>query len=447
MLNYLDRYFGVTLAGSSLPREARAALTTFLAMSYILIVNPQILSQAIVLADGENASRQLMAATAIAAAIGCFIMGVFARYPIAVAPGMGLNAFFVFSVVLGRGVSWKVALGAVFVSGIVFLMLSLSGFREAVINSIPLSLKRAVGAGIGLFLAVIGLTSSGLIVANSTTLTTIGDLLTSAPLLMILGLISAAVLSVKRIPGALLISISVVTILAISLNLPVYNGKVFEGSLATIVSLPELPWDLLGAMDVKGALDISMLPVVFTFLFVAFFDTAGTLIALCDKSGLSDSEGRIPRAAQVFTTDALATSIGAVLGTSTTTAYIESATGIEDGGKTGLVAVVVGILFLVSLFFWPLFSLVPSVATAPALILLGAAMMESSVKINWRDYSEGVPAFLTIILMPLTWSISIGISVGIISSVLIRVFSGKFREVSLTMYVLAIVLTIKMALG
>ena len=429
MKMFLDRYFQVSSAGSTVSTEIRAGFTTFFAMSYILFLNPQILSQAIYLSEESNTIAQLMAATALASAFGCILMGFFARYPIAVAPGMGLNAYFVFSVVIGRGVSWKVALGAVFVSGIIFLMLSLSGIREAVINGIPIVLKRAVGAGIGMFLAFIGLTSAGFVVAKESTIVGLGDVTGAPVLLMMVGLIVAVVLSIRKVQGSLFISIMVVSALAVFLGLPVYSGKPFAGLSGSFASFPVLPFDLIGSMDLGGAMRLDMMGVVFTFLFVAFFDTAGTLIGLAEKTGISDPDGRIPRASQVFTTDALATIVGALLGTSTTTAYIESAAGIEEGGKTGLVAIVVGVLFLLSLFLWPLASMVPAAATAPALIILGAMMMESTTKIVWNDYKDGVPAFLTMIAMPLTWSISTGIAIGVISYVLIRVLIGRTKEI------------------
>lgn len=415
-------------------------------MAYILFVNPQILGQGIVVPGDVNIHAQLLSATAIAACIGSIIMGVMAKYPIAVAPGMGLNAYFVFSVIMGQGVSWRVALGAVFVSGIVFLMLSLSGVRDAVIRGIPLSLKRATASGIGLFLAFIGFSSSGIVVGKPTTLLGLGDLSSASVLLTLTGLIIAVVLIIRKIPGALLISMLFTSTIAVLFSLPVFNGKPFAGITGDLISLPVWPVDLIGALDLSGALQLPMAGIVFTFLFVAFFDTAGTLIGLSEKANLTDGEGRIPRASQVFTTDAIATTIGACLGVSTTTAYVESAAGMEEGGKTGLVAVVVGLLFLLSLFFWPLAGMVPASSTAPALIILGAMMMESVAKISWSDYRDSVPAFLTMIVMPLTWSISNGIGAGIISYVMIRICTGKAKDIHPVMYVLAIVLGIKFAL-
>lgn len=446
MKSMMDRYFGISNSGSTISIEIRAAFTTFLAMAYILFVNPQILGQGITVAGEANIHAQLLSSTAIAAAIGSILMGVLAKYPIAVAPGMGLNAYFVFSVIINQGVSWRVALGTVFVSGIVFLMLSLSGVRDAVIRGIPLALKRATAAGIGLFLAFIGFSSSGIVVAKPNTLIGLGDLSSAPVFLTLIGLILAVVLIIRKIPGALLISILVTSGSAILFSLPAFNGKPFAGIDHGILSLPVWPTDLIGAMDLTGALQLPMAGVVFTFLFVAFFDTAGTLIGLSEKAHLVDQEGHIPRASQVFTTDAIATTLGACLGVSTTTAYVESAAGMEEGGKTGLVAVVVGILFLCSLFLWPVATMVPAAATAPALIILGAMMMESVGKIAWNDYRDSVPAFLTMIMMPLTWSISNGIGAGIISYVLIRLLTGDAKSIHPVMYGLACVLTVKFAL-
>lgn len=446
MKTTIDRFFGISNSGSTMSIEIRAAFTTFLAMAYILFVNPQILGQGIVIPGATNVHAQLLSSTALAAAIGSILMGVLAKYPIAVAPGMGLNAYFVFSVIMSQGVSWRVALGAVFVSGIVFLMLSLSGVRDAVIRGIPLPLKRATAAGIGLFLAFIGLSSSGIVVSKPATLIGLGDLSSPSVLLTLVGLILAVVLIVRKIPGALLISIVVTSTTAILFALPVFNGKLFPGIEGGFISLPVWPTDLIGAMDLTGALQLPMAGVVFTFLFVAFFDTAGTLIGLSEKANLVDQEGRIPRASQAFTTDAIATTVGAWLGVSTTTAYVESAAGMEEGGKTGLVAVVVGILFLISLFLWPVATMVPATATAPALIILGAMMMESIGKIAWGDYRDSVPAFLTMICMPLTWSISNGIGAGIISYVLIRLLTGEAKSIHPVMYGLAVVLGIKFTL-
>jgi AGZA family xanthine/uracil permease-like MFS transporter len=442
----IDQLAGVSAAGSTLGRELRAALTTFLAMAYILFVNPQILGAAIIIPSVTNTAAQLLSATALAAAFGSILMGLLARLPIALAPGMGLNAYFTYTVVLGQGVPWPTALGAVFISGIVFLFLSVSGVREAVVNAIPLSIKRASGAGIGLFLGLIGLQSGGVVIVNPSTMIGLGDLGSPRALLALGGLVVIAALLVRRVPGAILLGICLVSLAAIILRLPVYDGKEFTGfhsGLAAIASWPVWPRDLLGALDLKGALSASLIGVVVTFLFVAFFDTAGTLLGLAETAGFTDAEGRMRRAGQAFSTDALATSVGAVLGTSTTTAYMESAAGIEDGGKTGLVAIFTGLLFLVALFFWPLAAAVPPAATAPALLIVGAMLIEAAGRIDWRDHHESIPAFVTMLAMPFTFSIANGISIGIITHVLISLLGGRWREIHPVMYLLALMLGIR----
>jgi AGZA family xanthine/uracil permease-like MFS transporter len=448
MGRWLDQFFKCTASGSSVGIEFRSGLTTFLAMAYILFVNPQILGIAIQVDGSETPIHaQLLTATALSAAFGSILMGFLARYPIAVAPGMGLNAYFTYTVVLDKGVSWQIALGAVFVSGIVFIMLSLSGFREAVMKGIPLSLKRAVAGGIGFFLAIVGLQSAGFIIPKSATLAGLGDLTSPSVLLMLAGLMVAVALLSRRIPGALMISVLVTSVVAVMFNLPVFSGKAIVFDWSNLASPPAWPRDIMGALDLQGAMKIEMLDVIFTFLFVAFFDTAGTLIGLAEKAGLSDSEGRIPRANSVFTTDAVSTAVGALLGTSTATAYVESAAGMEEGAKTGLSAVFVGLFFLVSIFFWPVASYIPSAATAPALVILGAMMMESIIKIPWRDYTEAVPAFLILISIPFTWSISTGIAIGVTTHVVLKVLTGQSRSIHPVMYLLASVLAIKITIA
>lgn len=443
MTSIVNRWFGVSEAGSTISREVRAGVTTFLAMAYILVVNPQILSPAIVIPGVDDISVQIVSATAIASAIGSILMGLFAGLPIALAPGMGLNAYFTYTAVLGQGLSWQTALGAVFVSGIIFLILTVSGIREAIINAIPISIKRASGAGIGMFLALIGFQSGGLIVQNKATMIGLGDVTSPAALLSIGGLVLTSALLVRKFPGAILLGICFTSVVAIILGLPVFGGKTFSGLENGLISFPVWPTDLFGAFNLQGAMDMRVIGVVFTFLFVAFFDTAGTLIGLSEVAKFTDKEGRIPKASQAFAADAIATTIGAVIGTSTTTVYMESAAGIEDGGRTGLVAVVTGILFLLALFFWPLVSTVPAAATAPALIILGTMLMEPVSRIEWRDLSEGIPAFVTMVGMPLTFSIANGISLGIFSYVLVSLLSNRASRVHPIMYGILAVLLIK----
>lgn len=443
MASFVNKFFGVTTAQTTIPREIRAGLTTFLAMAYILFVNPQILAPAMVIPGVSDVSAQLLSATALAAALGSILMGLIARLPIALAPGMGLNAYFTYTVVLGQGLSWQTALGAVFVSGIVFLILTVSGLREAIINAIPISIKRASAAGIGMFLALIGFQSGGVIAHNPATMIGLGNLSSPVALLAIGGLILTAALILRKVPGAILLGIISMSVIAVVFNLPVFGEKPFSGFENGIVNLPVWPRDLMGALNLKGAMDLSVAGVVFTFFFVAFFDTAGTLIGLSEVAKFSDQEGKIPRANQAFAADAIATTLGALIGTSTTTVYMESAAGIEDGGKTGLVSVVTGVLFLLALFFWPLASAVPAAATAPALIIIGAMLMESVGRIDWKDMNESLPAFVTMIGMPLTFSIASGISLGLITYVSVALLSKRAREVHPMMYGVVLVLVFK----
>lgn len=441
-LGPLDRYFGISAAGSSIGREARAALATFLTMSYILFVNPQVLGQAITIPD---AFAQLLFATAAAAAIGSIFMGVVARYPFALAPGMGVNAYFAYTVVMGQGIKWQTALGAVFISGFIFLLLSAGGVRQAIVNALPASLKYATSAGIGMFLAIIGLKNAGIVVASQATFVTLGHLTSPSVLVALFGLLVTGALLIRRFPGAILAGIVAATVVAIATKAPVYFGPegrlvAFEGLTAGVVQMPVWPVDLFMAMDLKGAIGLGLIGIVFTFLFVDLFDTAGTLIGLSAKAGYLDDKGQLPRANQAFASDSVATMAGAALGTSTTTSFIESAAGIETGGRTGLTAVFVGVLFIAALFLWPLAAAVPGAATAPALILVGAMMMTHMHRIPWDDYEEAIPAFLTMAAMPFTFSIANGISFGIVSYALLKVASGKLRGLSWILGVLAILL-------
>jgi adenine/guanine/hypoxanthine permease len=422
--------------------ELRAGLTTYLSMAYILAVNPQILGNAITI-PGVDLYPQLLSATAIAAAIGSIAMGVWARYPFGMAPGMGLNAYFAFSVCLGMQVHWKGALAASFVAGIIFLVLSVSGIRTYIVDAIPLEIKRAMTAGIGLFLAIIGFTSSGIVVDHPQTLVSLGDLTQSTTLVALFGLICTTALLVRKVPGALLIGVGLSTFLAILLGAPVFGGQSFSGFPNGIAAIPELPRDIFFALDFSALTNASMWLVILSFLLVDFFDTAGTLYGISERAGLLNERGELKRSSQAFAADAVATSIGALLGTSPVTTYVESATGVAAGGRTGLTAIVIGILFLLSLFLWPLFGMIPVEATAPVLIVVGAMMMSTVSKLDWEDYRVALPCFLTIVGMPFTYSISNGIALGIISWVLIHHMSGKSKEVSLLMNGLALLLGLK----
>ena len=442
-LGPVDRYFGITAEGSTIPRELRAGFTTFLTMSYILFVNPQVLSGAI---DVPNSFVQLLMVTAIAAAFGSIVMGVIARYPFAQAPGMGLNAFFSFTVVQGMGVPWQTALGAVFISGVLFVVLSVIGARKAIVMAIPMSLKLAITAGIGTFLAFLGLRTAGIVVPNEATMVTLGSLGSPTAWVAIVGLLITAVLLQLKVKGAILWGILGSSVIAIVSGAQVFAGgadgglQAFPGFGDGVVAAPIWPSDLVGALDIAGALGLGVLSVVFTFFFVDFFDATGTLTGLAQRAGYLDEKGDMPRAKTTFSMDGLAAMFGAFMGTSTTTAYVESASGIEDGGRTGLTSATTGVLFALSMFLWPLAGAIPGAATAPALILVGAMMMDGIRHIEWDKVSEGVPSFLAIIAMPLTFSIANGVSLGVISYCAIKLFTGDGRKVHPILYVVALLL-------
>jgi AGZA family xanthine/uracil permease-like MFS transporter len=443
----LDRYFGIAAAGSTVPRELRAGLTTFLTMSYVLLVNPAVLGNAIVIPDGF---AKLLVVTALAAAIGSLLMGIVARYPFAQAPGMGLNAYFAFTVVLGQKIPWQTALGAVAISGCIFVLLSVLGVRQAIVRAVPQHLKFSLTAGIGMFLAFIGLKNAGLVITNPATFVTLGSFASPGVLIALAGLILTAVLFVRRVPGAILVGIVGTTIVAILSRAAVYAGPEhamvpFGGFPHGLVALPIAPSGLVGALDLHAAVGLGLASVVFTFFFVDFFDATGTLVALANKAGVLDAAGNMPRARRTFAMDGLAAVIGACLGTSTTTAYVESASGIEEGGRTGLVAVTVGVLFAASIVLWPLAAAIPAVATAPALIIVGALMLDGLRTIDWDDYAVLISSFLTVVLMPLTFSIANGVSFGVISYAAIMLLSGRGRKVDPLLYAVAAALLVRYA--
>lgn len=441
-MKVLDDYFSLQAHHSTPAREAQAGLTTFLTMAYILFVNPVILGAAITV-DGVDIGPQLMTATAIAAATGSLLMGLWARLPFALAPGMGLNAYFAYSVVLGQGIPWQTAFGAVFISGLLFLVISVSGLRRLLINAIPTSLKVAITAGIGCFLAFIGLKNGQLVVDHPVTFVTLGSLRDPNAVLTLLGLILTAVFVARGFRAAILIAMLITALLAMVSGAHVYNGQAFAGFQNGILAAPVWPSDLFGALDLAAALEMGVLGIVCTFLFVDFFDSAGTLIALSDRSGHLDEQGQMEHATAAFSVDAIATSLGALFGTSSTTSYIESAAGIGEGGRSGLTAVTVGLLFLLSLFAWPLISVVPAAATAPALIAVGASMLVSCVRIEWQDMREAMPCLLTILGMPLTFSITDGLSLGMISWTVIQALSGGLRKIHPLMWVISLLLVLR----
>ncbi|MEA9391634.1 NCS2 family permease [Acerihabitans sp. TG2] len=425
----LEKLFQLKAHRTNVRTEILAGLTTFLAMAYILFVNPSILS-----ATGMD-KGSVFVATCLAAAIGSALMGFIANYPIALAPGMGLNAFFTYTVVLHMGYTWQVALGAVFLSALIFFALSIFKIREWIIRSIPLPLRSAIAAGIGLFLAIIALEGAGIVVANPATLVGLGDLGKAAPLFAMLGFVIIVVLEARRVPGAVLIGILAVTFLSIALGFSPFVG---------VVSMPPSIAPTFLQLDIRGALNISLVSVVFAFLFVDVFDNSGTLIGVTKRAGLTDEEGNIPRMGKALIADSAAALFGSLLGTSTTTSYIESAAGVSAGGRTGLTAVVVGILFLASLFFAPLASSVPAFATAPALLFIAVLMTSGLAEIDWRDITVAAPVTVTALTMPLTYSIANGIAFGFITWTVVKLLSGRFRDLNAALIILSLLFVIKL---
>jgi adenine/guanine/hypoxanthine permease len=425
-----ERFFKLKENKTSVRTEVLAGITTFMTMAYILAVNPDILS-----ATGMD-KNALFSATALSALIATVVMALVARLPFALAPGMGLNAFFAFTVVLGMGHSWQFALTAVFIEGIIFLILTAFNIRELIVNSIPMSVKHAVSAGIGLFIAFIGLHNAGVIIQNDATIVALGSMGSPSVLIALGGIIVTAVLLALKVKGALLIGIFVATVA----GLPAGVTHMPEGHL---VSTPPSLSPIFFKFEFSQIFTLDMLIVLFTFLFVDMFDTVGTLVGVSDKAGMLDKEGRIPRVKQALFADSIGTTVGAILGTSTVTTYVESASGVAEGGKTGLTSLTTAGLFLIALFFAPLFTMVPPAATAPALVLVGFFMMSPILKINFDDFTEAIPAFITILMMPLTYSIAEGIVFGMLSYVLLKLFTGKVKDVSLVMIVLAVLFVVK----
>ena len=451
----LEKLFKLKENKTDVKTEVLAGLTTFMTMAYILAVNPGILS-----VTGMDAQAVLIA-TALASFVGTMLMAIFANYPFALAPGMGLNAYFAYTVVLGMGYSWQIALMAVFVEGIIFIILSLTNVREAIFNAIPLTLKAAVSVGIGLFIAFIGLQDAKLIVNSDATLVTYqtfkGETFHSigvGAILTLIGVLITAVFLIKKVKGGILFGILATWILGIIAELcGIYVPNVEAGMYSVIptafVSFDLSPFSLtfgqLFKADWSSVNAVNFIVVMFAFLFVDIFDTLGTLIGVSSKANMLDKEGKLPHIKGALLADAVATSVGAIFGTSTTTTYVESASGVAEGGRTGLTAVVTGLLFLLAIIFSPLFLTIPSFAIAPALIIVGFFMMGAVVNIDFNDYTEAIPAFLTIAAMPLAYSISEGIAIGFISWTLINLICGKAKEkkISILMYVLTILFVCK----
>ena len=426
----LDAYFKINEHGSNLRREVTGGATTFLAMAYIIFVNPDILSHA-----GMD-KHAVFVATCLAAAIGSLIMGLYANYPIVLAPGMGLNAYFAFTVVGSLGYSWEVALGAVFLSGVLFLLISVLPLRAWLINAIPQSQKLAISAGIGFLLAIIALESAGIVVAHPSTLVGVGDLAKPIPLLAGIGFVVIVVLDNRRVPGAIILGILLVTGLATLMGLAAPEGL--------FAAPPSLAPTFL-KLDLGGALDIGLAAVIFVLLLLDLFDSSGTLIGVAQQAGFLDEKGRLPRLRKALVADSGASMLGALLGTSTTTAYIESLAGIRAGGRTGLTAVVAAGFFLLALFFAPLAASVPSFATAPAIFFVACVMARALSAVDWEDVTEAAPAVVTAIGIPLTFSISTGIGLGLIAYVAIKLFSGRPGDTHPALFLLAAIFLVKFA--
>lgn len=445
-MNFLESCFKLKQNNTTVKTEIYAGLTTFMTMAYILIVNPSLLSVS------SMDSGAVLTATALGSAIGTFCMAALSNYPFALAPGMGLNAYFAYTVVLQMGYSWQMALAAVFVEGIIFIILSLINVREAIFNAIPKNMKSAVSVAIGLYIAFIGMQNAGIIVNEDSTLVTLGNVKDITVFLALVGTIITVVLVAKKVKGALLFGIIITYIIGIICQLTgIYtvnpDAGVYSLIPSGIVSTPPSLAPTFMKMDFSKVLTWDFFIVMFSFLFVDLFDTLGTLIGVSTKAGYLDKDGKLPRIKGALLADAIGTTAGAVLGTSTVTTFIESASGVTEGGRTGLTSAVVGLLFLIALIFSPIIMAIPSFATAPALIVVGLFMIEQVANIDFSDYTEGFPAFITIIMMVVAYSISTGLIFGVISYVLIKLFTGRSKELNPVIVIIAILFVLKLALS
>lgn len=428
-MSTLQKLFGFDPKTTTIRTEVLAGVTTFLTMSYILAVNPAMFS----LLDGMPGGA-VFTSTALAAIVGCLVMAFLGKLPFGLAPGMGLNAFFVYSVCLGMGYTWQFALTAVFIEGILFILMTVTNIREAIVDAIPQNLRYAIGAGIGLFIAFIGLQNAGVIVNDDATLVKLGDVTSGSALLSLIGLVITGFLYAKNVRGAMLIGILATTLIGIPMGVTDFQGVLSAPeSIAPIFC--QFEWDKIFTLD--------MLVVVFTFLFIDMFDTVGTLVGVCTKANMVDEDGRVHRIKEAFMADAIATTFGALVGTSTTTTYVESASGVAQGGRSGLTALVIAGCFTVTLFFSPLFLSIPSAATAPVLIIVGLLMLEPVRHIPFDDLAESIPAFVCLIMMPLSYSISNGIILGMLAYVLLNLVCGNIKKITLTMYILSILFILK----
>lgn len=427
----LSKLFGFDPSKHNIKTEVMAGITTFLTMAYILAVNPSIFSN---LADKGMDTNAVFTATALAAIIGTLAMAIYAKKPFGLAPGMGLNAFFVFTVCLTMGYSWQFALTAILIEGFIFVVLTLTKVRTLIVDAIPASVKRAIGAGIGLFIAFIGLKNAGIIVESSATFVTIGSMTEGTALLGVIGIVLTSVLVIKNVPGSLLIGILATALIGIPMGVTHFSG---------VVDTPPSVAPLFCQFEFHNIFTLDMLVVVFTFLFIDMFDTMGTLVGVCTKAGMMQKDGRIPGLNKAFMADAVATMAGACLGASTTTTYVESAAGVAQGGRSGLTAFSTAMCFVVAMFFAPLFLSIPAAATTPVLVIVGLFMLTPVKDIDLDDYAESIPAFITIVMMPLTYSISDGILCGVISYVLINMLCMNWKKLNPTLYVLAALFIMK----
>jgi len=430
----LERVFGLSRNGTTVRTEVFAGFTTFLTMAYIVVVNPSILGQ-----TGMPLAA-VAAATCVAAGIGCILMGVVSNYPLALAPGMGLNAYFTFTVVKGLGVPWQTALGCVFLSGVAFLILTAVGARQLIVNAIPRSLFSAVAGGVGLFIAFIGFKDAGIVVASPATTVALGDLVSPPVALSLIGLIAIAALQAWKVKGAILFGILGTTVAGWAMGL--VHMSAAPVSLADM-SATAFRLNIPGALNLKGGFGAALIEIVFVFLFVDLFDNVGTLVAVTKRAGFVQPDGTIPRLSRILFADSIATLVGALAGTSTVTSYVESAAGVEVGGRTGLTSVVVGLLFLLTLLFAPLVQAIPAAATAPALILVGAMMMGALKEVEWFDPIEAIPAFLTLIMIPLSFSIANGLAFGIVSHAVLTLVTGRAQRKDWLLFLLAVLFVLR----
>ncbi|GAB6138638.1 NCS2 family permease [Halanaerobaculum tunisiense] len=431
MSDLLNTVFALEEHNTDVRTEVMAGLTTFMTMAYIIFVNPGIVSEA------GMPFEAVMIATAMSAAFATLCMAFFANYPFALAPGMGLNAYFTYTVVLGMGLSWQEALGAVFISGIIFLILTLTKVRQTIINAMPQTLKSSVSAGIGLFIAFIGLQNAGVVVNSDATLVTLGNLADPSSILAIVGLIITGLLMAKDVKGSILIGIIGTTILGIPLGVTSLPSAIFK--------LPSFSdWaPVVFKADIAGALDEGILTIIFAFLFVDLFDTAGTLVGVSHQAGFLDEEGNLPKADRALLADSIGTIGGSMMGTPTVTTYVESASGVAQGGRTGLTGVTIAFCFILSIFFTPVIKIVPAAATAPALIIVGSIMLENVTEINWDNIAESLPGFVTVVAMPFTYSIATGISLGFILYPIMKFFHGEGEDVHWIIYLLGALFIVK----